>query len=211
MKDLRVCISKGNRKMGDIPSVSLPAIVFCIKICACLAYCYAKRMQNFRKNVREAYIRNMKILLENPEEFWRQVKEAVRKNRFFRYHVSGEIPNYEYFLKMVETASENPENDQLCFTKMYDIVNEYIDKNGFYPKNLHILFSGDKNLEMNNPYHIPEAHIEFKDGTFTGEIKKNAVACSGNCSHCSMAGEGCWALEIAESSDEVQQVILKQH
>lgn len=163
----KVTISGRNGKMGEVPSVSLPSYVTCV-FCGCWKKCYAVRLEKFRKTFRDANARNLKILLENPEKFWKQVKEAVRKSRFFRFHVSGDIPNYEYFCKMIETAHENSHCDILCFTKKYAIVNRWIDEHGriaeALPKNLHMVFSGWPGLKMENPYHLPEAHVRFKDG-----------------------------------------------
>ena len=197
-----VTISKGNDKMGEIPSVSLPSYIFCI-FCGCWKKCYANRMEKRRKNIRESYAKNAKILLKNPEEFWRQVKKAVRKSCFFRFHVSGEIPNYEYFCKMIETALENPHCDILCFTKKYAIVNRWIDEHGktaeALPKNLHIIFSAWDDLEMVNPYNLPEAHVRFKNGKSTLPEGKEAFHCFGNCETCYLAGCGCWRLKIGEA------------
>lgn len=197
-----ITISKGNSKMREVPSVSLPSFIFCI-FCGCWKKCYANRMEKRRKNIRESYARNAKILLNNPNEYWRQVKRAVAKNRFFRFHVSGEIPNAEYFRKMVETAIENPHCDILCFTKKYEIVNKWIEENGgtaeSLPKNLHILFSAWDDLEMVNPYNLPEAHIRFKSGKTTDTEGKVTCHCYGNCENCFFGGCGCWALKTGEA------------
>lgn len=194
-----VSISGGNNKMGHVPSVSLPALIYCI-MCGCRAKCYANRLEKFRKNIREAYARNAKILKNNPAEYWRQVREAIAKTKFFRFHVSGEIPNYEYFCEMVESSIQNPHCQILCFTKKYAIVNTWIKLHGdsaeALPKNLHILFSAWKGLKMENPYNLPEAHVRYKDGTTTA--KEGAIHCFGNCETCYLAGCGCWALKCGE-------------
>lgn len=201
--ELHVNISRGNRKMGMIPSVSLPAIVTCRKDCSCCKICYAKKLERIYKNVREAYARNLRILVNDPGKYWREVKEAVAKNRFFRFHVSGDIPNYEYFCRMVETAAENPNCQILAFTKRFDFVNRFVKFNGWYPENLHIIFSAWDDIEMDNPYGIPEAHVRFKNGETTA--KSCAVECYGNCTECSVAGCGCWTLKKGE------QVVFNQH
>lgn len=199
---LKICISRGNSKMGAIPSVSLPAILTCRK-CGCNELCYACKGTFKFRNVSESLERNLKILRLDPGGYWRQVNEAVAMSRFFRFHVSGDIPNYEYFCRMVETAAKNPHCEILCFTKRYNFVNRFIKIKGWYPKNLHIIFSGWRDLKMVNPYNLPEAHVRFKDGFC--EAKPEAIECYGNCTECSVAGCGCWKLGLGE------QVVFNQH
>ena len=174
-----VSISKGNGKMGEIPSVSLPAILTCV-FCKCMEKCYGVRCEKLRKEVRNSYIRNLNILNKNPESYWKQVKRAVALSRFFRFHVSGDIPTYEYLIKMVETAIENPHCDILCFTKRHGWINKYIRENGddpriAIPENLHILMSGWRDFPMDNPYKLPEAHVRFRDGYC--EAREDAIEC----------------------------------
>lgn len=126
----KVSISPGNSKMGSVPSVSLPAVVTCRK-CDCQTKCYAKRMEQRWKNVADAYKNNLEILQEDPDLYWRQVEASVMMSRFFRFHVSGDIPDRNYFERMVEIARRNPHCEILCFTKKYDIVNNFIKDNGY--------------------------------------------------------------------------------
>ena len=77
---MKVCIAKGNSKMGKIPSVSHPAGATCPYRCP---DCYANKGTFRFKAVRESLENNLRIWNENPDEFFRQVKEAVAKNRFF--------------------------------------------------------------------------------------------------------------------------------
>ena len=203
IKKIVVCISKGNTKMGAIPSVSLPAIVTCRKGCKCADKCYAAKLERIYKNVKESYQRNLKILIEHPNEYWSQVKEVVGKNRFFRFHVSGDIPTYEYLEKMVETATENSNCEILTFTKQYEYANKYLDEHGEFPKNLHLILSGWRNFVPENPHNLPEAHVRFKDGYCNA--REDAIECFGNCTDCSVAGCGCWKLGKGE------QVVFNQH
>lgn len=201
-----VSISEGNDKMGHVPSVSLPSLIYCI-MCGCWKKCYANRMEKRRKVIREAYARNAKILKNNPDEFWKQVRKAIARSRFFRFHVSGEIPNYEYFCEMVKSAELYPYCDILCFTKKYFIVNRWIKEHGDnpknLPKNLHMVFSAWDDLKMDNPYNLPEAHVRFKSGETTA--RNDAIQCFGNCETCHLAGCGCWTLELG------QQILFDEH
>lgn len=199
---MKVSISKGNSKMGDIKSVSLPAILTC-RECGCNKKCYARRIERRRKNVHAAYMNNLEILNTNPELYWREVEATIMMSRFFRYHVSGDIPNAEYFQKMVEIAERQKHCEMLCFTKKFDIVNNFLYGGGVIPDNLHILFSAWVGLKMDNPFSLPEAHVRFKDGTTTAS--EGAIHCGGNCTNCAITDSGCWTLKKGE------QLVLDEH
>lgn len=195
-------ISRGNSKLGAIPSVSLPSIITCRK-CECQKKCYAHKLERLRKTVREAYKRNYDVLLEDPDTYWREVEAAVMLARFFRFHVSGDIIDLNYLTHMVEIAARNIHCQILCFTKKYEVVNEYIEQNGKLPDNLHIIFSGWVGLEMVNPFSLPEAHVRYRDGSTTANA--SAYECGGNCSECAVTDGGCWSLRTGE------QVVFNEH
>lgn len=203
--DLHISISRGNSKMGAIPSLSLPPVKTCSPraVAVCGRKCYVRRYVARRKSVREAYDRNLYLLQNDPDKFWREVNGAVAMTTHFRLGVSGDIPNLDYLVHMAEIAEKNTHCQILCFTKQYDIVNAYVTTHCNLPENLHIIFSAWKGLEMNNPFHFPEAHVFFKDGTTTA--KDGARYCSGNCYDCAMTDSNCWSLK----NDE--QIIFKEH
>lgn len=121
-----VSISGGNIKMGKIFSVSLPAIVTCRKDCECCKKCYAAKIERLRKTVKVAYQRNWKILQNDPALYWRQVEAAIMLQRYFRFHVSGDIPSKKYLKNMVEISARQPHCQILCFTKRFDFVNDFV-------------------------------------------------------------------------------------
>lgn len=121
-----VSISGGNIKMGKISSVSLPAIVTCRKDCECCKKCYAAKIERLRKTVKVAYQRNWKILQNDPALYWRQVEAAIMLQRYFRFHVSGDIPSKKYLKNMVEISARQPHCQILCFTKRFDFVNDFV-------------------------------------------------------------------------------------
>lgn len=204
INDEHVCISKGNIKMGGVPSVSLPPIITCCKNACkfCGKKCYAKKICRLRKTVRESYARNLRILVTDKEKFWREVNGAVALTNFFRFGVSGDIYDADYLENMVKVAKQNKHCTILCFTKKYDLCNEYLSKHSF-PKNLKIIYSAWKGLEMNNPYDMPEAHVFYKDGTTTA--RDGAKYCSGNCAECAVEGKNCWTMKKGE------QILFKEH
>lgn len=125
-------------------------------------------------------------------------------SRFFRFHVAGDIPNFDYLVHMVDIAKRNQHCQILCFTKKYDIVNKFMDENeSGIPGNLHLILSAWRGLEMNNPYHLPEAHVRYRDGSTTASDR--AKECGGNCTECAITDGGCWTLLPGE------QVVFNEH
>lgn len=203
-------ISKGNSKMGDIQSVSLPSVLTC-RPCACQQKCYARKLERLRPTVANAYQRNLEVLQSDPETYWREVEASIMMSRFFRFHVSGDIPDPEYFSKMVQIARRNPHCEILCFTKKYEIVNSFVQENGanasfpnsVLPQNLHIIFSAWVGLELSNPFLFPVAHVRYRDGSTTAP--DDAVECGGNCTECAVTDGGCWSLGPGQS------VVFNEH
>lgn len=204
LEDLHVSISTGNSKMGCIPSVSLPPMKTCsaeaVKYCG--RKCYVRRYVGRRKTVRDAYERNLFLLCNEPEKFWREVSAAVSMSTHFRFGVSGDIPDEDFLQHMVYIARKNTHCDILCFTKQYDIVNNYVVKHRI-PPNLHIIFSVWKGLPSKNTNRFPEAHVFYRDGTTTAQ--DGAKYCSGNCYECALVNANCWSLKKGE------QIIFKEH
>ena len=198
-----VSISPGNIKLGAIKSVSLPAYKTCLKDAPCYKDCYAAKISRLRKTVNDAYERNYRILRSDPDIYFNAVDEAIASSDYFRFHVSGDIVDDEYFARMVDVAERHSNCEILCFTKKYDIVNQWLDDGLTIPDNLHIIFSVWRNLDCNNPYNLPEAHVKYKDGHTTA--KTNAILCKGNCTNCAKTNEGCWVLKRGE------QIVFKQH
>ena len=196
-------ISSGNAKMGAIASVSLPAGVTCRSDCKCREKCYALKIERLRPNVRNAYKSNYELLKTDPSTYWREVEASIMMSRFFRFHVSGDIPDDEYLSNMGRVAERNPHCKILCFTKKYDIVNKYLSSGRTFPDNLQIVLSAWVGMEMNNPYDLPEAHVIYRDGSTTA--REDAIQCGGNCSECATTDGGCWTLQRG------QQVVFKEH
>lgn len=190
----KISVSPGNKKMGYIPSVSLPPVVTCAAGCQCAKKCYAAKMCRIYPTVKEAYNRNLSILQNNDSEYWWQVSQAVRMAKYFRFHVSGDIVDQHYFNWMVTVAEMNGGTEILAFTKQYAIVNAYLDIVGYLPKNLHIIFSDWPGMPMDNPHNLPVAHVVFKGE----EPAEDWKICGGNCSKCACRGVGCWELKNGE-------------
>ena len=191
----RVSISKGNRKMGAIPSVSLPPVITCPKGAPCAKKCYAAKMCRIYPTVKKAYENNLNLLRASSTEYWRQVRTAATMTKYFRFHVSGDIPDIMYLAEMVVTAEQIPGTQFLAFTKQYDIVNAFLKHIGTFPDNLHIILSEWGTRKPDNPHNLPTAAVIFK-GT---EPEDHWKICGGNCSECACRGVGCWELKRGET------------
>ena len=196
-----ISISKGNTKMGLIKSVSLPPLVTCSpEACKCCGKkCYAHKIARLRMTVAAAYQRNLDIYKEDPDMFFKQVDLAMTTSSLFRIHVSGDFPDYEYMVRMIEVVNENPQCEVLCFTKRFEWVNKWLEENVHLPKNLHLIFSAWKGLHVSNPFSLPECHIIYRDGTTTAPEDKPSWVCKGNCTECKVTDyHGCWKLNKGE-------------
>ena len=192
---LKVSISKGNRKMGEIPSVSLPPVLTCKNCSTCAKKCYAAKLARIYKTVREAWDRNYKILCEDRNSYFLQVEAAAMISNYFRFHVSGDIVDVDYLDRMCKTARKCKNTHFLAFTKNYDDVNAYFN-NHKKPRNLQIIlslpFTGAK---IENPHNLPTAAVILKGS----EPAANWKICGGNCSECACRGVGCWELKKGET------------
>lgn len=193
--NLKVSISKGNSKMGATPSVSLPACVTCNPGAPCFKLCYAAKITRLYKTVKMAYENNLQILNTDPGAYWEQVKQGAQMARYFRYHVSGDIPNLKYFNQMVLLAQELKHTSFLAFTKQYNIVNQFLNEGGTIPENLKIIFSNWGAWKCENPYNLPVCEIILKGSQPAPDWK----ICGGNCTACACAGIGCWELKQGET------------
>lgn len=190
---IKISISNGNRKMGAVPSVSLPPVITCASGCKCAEKCYAAKLCRFRSTVRAAYQRNFDALKADMGGYFAQVKAAAVVTRFFRFHVSGDIPDLNYLDRMVKLAEELPGTKFLAFTKRYRLVNNFLQWSQL-PANLQIVFSEWPGMAMDNPHNLPVAHVIFKGETPADEWK----ICGGNCAECGACGVGCWELRHGE-------------
>lgn len=204
---MNIKISPGNSKLGAIPSISLPAGLTCREDCECRQKCYAKKLERLRKSVREAYMLNYQVLKCTPDIYWREVEASIMMSRFFRFHVSGDIPDEDYLRHMIDVASRNKHCEILCFTKKFDIVNSILTqmmlKGKPFPSNLHLILSAWRGLEMKNQFNLPEAHVRYRNGSTTA--RDNALECGGNCTECALTEGGCWSLDSGE------QVVFNEH
>lgn len=204
---VHVHVSRGITKLGAaIPSVSLPALVTCRPDAPCARLCYARKGRFAFTHNKDLLQRNLLIWKNDPEGFERDLVIAAATSRFFRYHSSGDIPDEAYLDMMVRVAEKCPHTEFLCFTKKFEMVNNYISyHNSLPPCNLHLVYSAWGDFIPENPYGLPMAYIDFKKSE--AKIPENAMPCSGYCGACVQTGRSCWDMERGCNDC----VVFKQH
>jgi len=199
---LTICISRGNRKIGRVLNVSLMPVMTCGNCKHCKGICYDIKACLQYSGVIPARVRNTLLAREHREEYFRLIDQACtrrKRNKYFRWHVAGEILDLDYFARMVEIARKHPDFRFWTYTKMYELVNQYCDQNGgksAIPENLSIMFSEWKIqtddgrfvvIPFNNPYGFPVFAVRFHGE----EEPKHLFRCPGNCDICKESHHGC--------------------
>ena len=195
VEEIKICVSTGNQKIGKTLNVSLAPILTCANCKECKYYCYdIKACLQYPNTVIDARIRNLVILLKDRDEYFNRIEKRIQRrktNKAFRWHVAGDILDYDYFNRMVKLARKYPDFTFWTYTKNYTVVNKWIYNHGktkkSLPDNLSVMYSEWKGLEMVNPYHMPVFSVFF-DGDV---LPDNAYICPGNCDICLKTGRGC--------------------
>jgi hypothetical protein len=133
------------------------------------------------------------------KQYFKQINDAInrrRKNKYFRWHVAGDILDMDYFKNMIRIAKLHPDFVFWTYTKRYDIVNKWLDKNGRLPFNLHVMYSKWEGMRMDNPHNMPEFRVRMEGMSI--DPFKALHKCPGNCDACKVnGGRGCIAGETS--------------
>jgi len=185
-------VSEGNVKIGNVVSVSLPPVLSCVPGIPCRKKCYALRAWRLYPNTRKAWKENLEIAQQDLAYFERELIANLQKRRskrYFRWHVSGDIPFPSYVSMMIRVALALPDWHFVCMTKRYS----WVEKRNF-PSNLTMICSAwGSNCPKND---LPVAQVEFKTGP-----RKEGIYCPGTCTSCKL----CWELERG------QTIVFKEH
>lgn len=210
-----VNISRGNQKMGEIHSISLPRLITCPADVPCKKDCYMRRLST-RPSVKNTYDENYQTWKELPEWYWFSIIADCKARQYFRWHVCGDIPSEQYLFGMIRVAKETPNCTHLCFTKQYQIVNNVLDdilKNEGLPNNLILVFSRWGVYPCDNKYNLPEAWVALD--TIPEYAIKNGRVCTHSCEECNMQNNGCFQMKhgdvvILTSGQKKEQDVLKE-
>lgn len=195
---VHVCFSAGNKKIGRVLNVSLAPINTCGNCKECKYLCYDIKANLQYGNVLNARARNTFLALNHPEIYFDEIREKLkrrRKNLYVRWHVGGEIPNFEYFCEMVAIAREFSNFKFWTYTKCYWFINMYCDKYGraAIPENFNIMFSEWDGMPVINPYNFSVFSCKLKDGNKNHDASyfDSLYKCPGNCDICKAINRGC--------------------
>lgn len=187
--EIRVHISKGNSKVGQIPNFSLvPGRTCTPEACrTCLKEgCYAMKSYRMYPSVRKAWDDNTNLAVNNLErlegELMKYFDNPLTRPRFFRVHVGGDFVTYAYAEMWARIATAFPDVNFLAFTKCFDIV-DTID----FPDNFSIVLSAWKGCAIPERLKKRYAVAYVSD---CDDVPGDAIRCPGHCDTCG----ACWGL-----------------
>jgi hypothetical protein len=196
---LHVQFMPGNSKTGrSCYTVSLLPVIDCSHNCSyCKFGCYDLRNDLFRDSVLECRCINSLIHQHDQKRYWSEIDTQIKANcaELLRINVGGDLndTDFEYVARL---GRKNKMTQIMFFTKNYKGINHFLDHHRF-PKNVHPIMSAWEGLQMDNPHHLPESHVLYKDGNTTAP-EYGAYYCGGNCTECHFNSEGCWNLKKNE-------------
>jgi hypothetical protein len=205
-KSNEINMANNNSKTGKAClNLAFPVCV-CREDAPCKATCYACKGFQQMATVQAAYFRNLRLYYDDPDSFFEQIYCKVKFSGLpkVRLFDSGDFPDAEFLVRLVDLCKKTPNTKYMAFTKKYELVNDYIDKNGNLPENLNIMFSAwDKLWMVPNPHNLGMAYVDFDEKRLNPEFPKNAFVCPGRESTCSACG-ACW-------SKKLKAVVFHQH
>ena len=205
---------QGNSKTGaPVGSYNFPVEQSCNHRCECYKSkaCYACGGFYQMPNNIKRYAENLAYFLKvDNETFCDNFCENLKKNgnKKFRYFTIGDILNSRFFECMIENARRMPNVKFWSYTKKYNIVNNWCDKNGIenFPKNLKIIFSHWLNddgtyFPMNNPYNFPTSEFIPYGKEYLAETVTHICPCSNPdiLATCDTCDHPCYELNFGES------------
>lgn len=197
-------VSRSNQKLGaSIPSINLKPSRTCRPDAPCSRLCYGKHGRFVFPNVDATLENNTDLWQNDPYSFEIQAVAAAITSRFFRWHSAGDIPDEQYLGMMCRVAHLCPDTRFLCFTKKYELVNDFISQRGKLPANLNVVLSAWGNWVPDNPHNLPLAYVKLKN--VDCDIPADAMECSGFCGNCVAGKQNCWTLGAGE------KVFFHQH
>lgn len=181
-----VYISRGNTKMGYIPSFSTMPICTCAGDVPCRKDCYAVKLARIFKTVRKTWEANTEAVQAGRyDEIAADIIEYIQTRKTpvtaFRWNVSGDIYDADYLDMMIYVAHVLPQVTFMAFTKKYALVP--LDRSEL-PDNLKIVLSAWKSYHPSAALATVYPVAYFDDGTPECGIPADAFHCGGNCEKC---------------------------
>jgi len=195
-----VNIQRGNTKLGKVLNVSLPPGRTCSPSVPCFNQgCYARKFYHLRGACRNAWDHNYALAMTKRDFYFEFIRATVAlgEPELFRWHVSGDIPDADYLVRMIAVAQACPKTRFLCFTKQYGIVaaQPWKGRGARAVKNLNVVVSAWPGLPIPAELRsFPTAWMRDRKNP-DPRIPADAVECDGGCDTCGL----CWMLEPGRS------------
>ena len=187
--DMYVSIGNGNRKIGLIPSWSLPHFETCNKRLRghCAKHCYNTRIKLMFPNVWDMWRHNLWMLENHPvlAELLIRKYLYMALPRVMRLHVAGDFYSRDYLDMWIRIAGDNGKTVFYGYSKMDGIDHAKL------PDNLRILRSQWPGMPPPRQRNV-RRNCWVQDGTET-RIPDGAMPCPGDCPKCGFKcafGEG---------------------
>ena len=181
-----VHISQGNRKVGNVPSVSLVPIKDCGNCELCKRDCYYLKAWRQYPAVRTACRENSAMAHDHRDEYFAQIRGylARKRPRFFRWHVAGDVLDQHYLDCMATVAALHPYTRFLVFTKMHHLNFTNL------PSNLQAVISRWPRDVAPSGRGTEELRAAWMQDGAENRIPDSAIQCPGHCDGCMK----CWDL-----------------
>ena len=181
---------------GRIPQLNMPYAISCRPDAPCFKECYCTHGNMAFATVRDSHINKMNLYLANPKAFFEQVDRELSfaSYKYMRYHSSGDIVDEQYLNLMCWLARRHKETQFLCFTKKFELVNEYLNHHK-KPSNLVLVLSNWGDWKVENPHNLPMSYVDFGKGT--ENIPDKAYQCGGRCEECDQ--QHCWQMKKGDA------------
>lgn len=184
-QDCKLHISKGNTKLGRTMNVSLPPILTCPENPPCASQCYAAKFYKMRGRVREAWNDNLDFYKMNKIPYFHFINKALTymRPKYFRWHVSGDVPD-AYYAGRVQWMAYNNENTHFLIytrTRFFDDLD--------IPNNLSVIESQWLGFDRPHASQFP-VFMVVKPGLVIHGIdsETQVFECPGHCPECRL----CW-------------------
>lgn len=182
-------ISKKNRKLGKTMNVSLPPGITCLPDAPCRLKCYALKFYKMRSRVKKAWDDNLAFYNLNSRAYFADIQAVIqnRKPAYFRWHVSGDVPDILYAENVAAIAEAFPETQFLIYTRVPDY---FFYMRSEMPPNLSILESQWLGYDHTPSIFSLPTFMVVKPGLVIpmNDPKINHFHCPGYCPDCRV----CW-------------------
>jgi hypothetical protein len=186
-------ISERNDKLGRTMNISLPPGTTCLPDVPCREKCYAMKFYNMRTRVRKAWDDNLALYRADPFRYFDLIRMAIAKKKplFFRWHVSGDIPDLRYAEGILDIAEVFGATNFLIYTRVPGyLFDAAVQSKCGIPPNLAILESQWLGFD-HKPYGTLPTFMVVKPGltVTTNDPGLTVYHCPGSCPTCRI----CWS------------------